>query len=92
MLFKNKNAKIKVVKILSNLSVDITKWVDITEDEAKELGVNEAVYYPVLSQILADNESLDDIKDAIEKNVADLIPKHIVLVLRMISITLVTDV
>ena len=67
----------RVVKILSNLSVDITKWVDITEDEAKELGVNEAVYYPVLSQILADNESLDDIKDAIEKNVADLIPKHI---------------
>ena len=51
----------RVVKILSNLSVDITKWVDITEDEAKELGVNEAVYYPVLSQILADNESLDDI-------------------------------
>ena len=30
-------------------------------EEAKELGINEAVYYPVLAQILADNESLDDI-------------------------------
>ena len=29
----------RVVKILSNLAVDITKWVDITEEEAKELGV-----------------------------------------------------
>ena len=67
----------RVVKILSNLAVDITKWVDITEEEAKELGVNEYVYYPVLSQILADNESPEDIRDAIEKNVADLIPKHI---------------
>ena len=24
------------------MTVDITKWVDITEGEAKELGVNEA--------------------------------------------------
>ena len=46
-------------------------------EEAKELGINEAVYYPVLAQILADNESLDDIKDAIAKNTADLMPKHI---------------
>ena len=67
----------RTVKVLSNLAVDITKWVDITTEEAKELGINEAVYYPVLAQILADNESLDDIKDAIAKNTADLMPKHI---------------
>ena len=30
----------RVVKILSNRAVDITKWVDISEEEAKELGVN----------------------------------------------------
>ncbi len=34
-------------------------------------------YYPVLAQILAENESLEDIKEAITKNIADLIPKHI---------------
>ena len=65
------------VKVLSNMMVDITKHVNITEEEAKELGVNESVFYPVLSQILAENSNLDDIKSAIRKNIGDLIPKHI---------------
>ena len=69
--------KTKKVKVLSNMSVDITKWVDITKEEAKELGVTEAVFYPVLAQILADNDNIDDIKEAISKNIGDLIPKHI---------------
>ena len=67
----------KKVKVLSNMAVDITKWVDITKEEAKELGVTEAVFYPVLAQILADNDNIDDIKEAISKNIGDLIPKHI---------------
>ena len=65
------------VKVLSNMAVDLTKWVDISKEEAKELGVTEKVFYPVLSQILAENSSLDDIKEAIHKNIGDLIPKHI---------------
>ena len=69
--------KTKKVKVLSNMAVDITKWVDITKEEAKELGVTEAVFYPVLAQILADNDNIDDIKEAISKNIGDLIPKHI---------------
>ena len=88
------------VKVLSNMMVDITKHVDITEEEAKELGVNESVFYPVLSQILAENSNLDDIKAAIRKNIGDLIPKHITIEdimasmseTRMTSITLATDV
>ena len=67
----------KRVKVLSNMAVDITKWVDISEEEAKALGVNELVFYPVLSQILAENEGIDAVKEAIRKNIADLIPKHI---------------
>ena len=67
----------KCVKILSNMAVDITKWVDISDEEAKELGVNEYVFYPVLSQILAENSDIEDIKEAISKNIGDLIPKHI---------------
>ena len=65
------------VKVLSNLMVDITKYVNITEAEARELGVNEAVFYPVLADILQNNSDLDDIKVAIERNINDLIPKHI---------------
>ncbi len=67
----------KRVKVLSNMAVDITKWVDISEEEAKALGINELVFYPVLSQILAENEGIDAVKEAIRKNIADLIPKHI---------------
>ena len=64
-------------KVLSSMMVDITKWVDIDEEEARSLGVTELVYYPVLSSILEENESLDDIKDAIKRDIHDLIPKHI---------------
>ena len=63
------------VKVLSNLMVDVTKWVDITEDEAKELGIVELVYFPVLKTLLENEE--DDIKTLLKKNVNDLIPKHI---------------
>ncbi len=64
-------------KVLSSMMVDITKWVDIDEEEARSLGVTELVYYPVLSSILEENENLDDIKDAIKRDIHDLIPKHI---------------
>ena len=64
-------------KVLSSMMVDITKWVDIDEEEARSLGVTELVYYPVLSTILEEYENLDDIKDAIKRDIHDLIPKHI---------------
>jgi DNA-directed RNA polymerase subunit beta len=59
------------------MAVDITKWVDITPEEAKKLGVSEKVFYPVLAQILAENDGIENIKEAIAKNIGDLIPKHI---------------
>ena len=70
-------AEERKVKILSNMMVDVTSHVDITREEARALGVTEDVYYPVLKTILSENESLDDIKAALKKNVSDLIPKHI---------------
>ena len=65
------------VKVLSNLMVDVTSHVDITAEEARELGITENVYYPVLKTILSENDNIDDIKDALKRNVSDLIPKHI---------------
>ena len=62
------------VKVLSNMMVDISNYVDF---DTKALGVNELVYYPVLAQILEENETAEDIADAIKKNIHDLIPKHI---------------
>ena len=67
------------VKVLSSMMVDLGAWVPELADKAaqKELGITELVYYPVLKQILEENSSLEDIKEAIRKNVHELIPKHI---------------
>jgi DNA-directed RNA polymerase subunit beta len=65
------------IKVLSNLMVDVTNYVDIDVQEAKKLGITELVYYPVLETILAENETLEEIKNALHRDAADLIPKHI---------------
>ncbi len=62
------------VKVLSNLMVDITAHVDC---DPEELGIKEKVYYPVLAQILEENDTKEDVEYAISRNIADLIPKHI---------------
>ena len=62
------------VKVLSNMMVDLGEWVDFDPESA---GVTELVYYPVLQKILEENASEEDIKDAIHKNIHELIPKHI---------------
>ena len=67
-------AEERKVKVLSNMMVDLTAYVDV---DPKEVGVTELVYYPALRKILEENEDLEDIKDAIHKNIHELIPKHI---------------
>ena len=62
------------VKVLSNLMVDLKAWVDVDEEE---LGINEKVYYPVLEKILEENTDIEEIKQAIKRDIHDLIPKHI---------------
>jgi DNA-directed RNA polymerase, beta subunit len=61
-------------KVLSNLMVDITNFVDI---EPLEVGVTEPVYYPVLEKILEENQEIEDIKEAIKRELNELIPKHV---------------
>lgn len=62
-------------KVLSNMMVDITNFVDCNP---KELGVTELVYFPVLQQILEEySEKPEELADAIKRNIHDLIPKHI---------------
>jgi DNA-directed RNA polymerase subunit beta len=62
------------VKVLSSMMVDLRHYVDC---DPKELGITELVYYPVLKKILEENESPEDVKDAIRRSVHELIPKHI---------------
>ena len=65
------------IKVLSSMVVDIKNYVDFTEEELKEMGVTELVYYPVLAKILEENEEAEDIKEAIKQEIHELIPKHI---------------
>ncbi len=65
------------VKVLSNLMVDITHFVDC---DPEELGINEQVYYPALRDILLqyqDNADPEALADALRKSNKELIPKHI---------------
>ena len=65
----------KNVKVLSNMMVDITNFI---ECNPRELGVTELVYFPVLQQILQEySEDPEALAEAIQKNVHELIPKHI---------------
>ncbi|MBR2044951.1 MAG: DNA-directed RNA polymerase subunit beta, partial [Agathobacter sp.] len=64
------------VKVLSSMMVDLQAWIPEIEDP-KALGVNELVFYPVLAQIMEEYETLEDRMEAIKREIADLIPKHI---------------
>ena len=65
----------KNVKVLSNMMVDITNFI---ECNPRELGITELVYFPVLQQILQEySEDPEMLAEAIQKNVHELIPKHI---------------
>ena len=63
------------IKVLSNMMVDLKAIVDI---DPKEVGVTEAVFYPVLAGLLEETAGdIEELKDAIRKNINELIPKHI---------------
>lgn len=65
----------RIVKVLSNMMVDITNFVDC---EPRSLGITEHVYFPMLRQILEEYaENPEELADAITRNVHELIPKHI---------------
>ena len=63
------------IKVLSNMMIDLDAIVDV---DPAELGVTEQVYYPVLATILEETAGdIDELKDAIHRDIHDLIPKHI---------------
>lgn len=63
------------IKVLSNMMVDLDAVVDV---DPEKVGVTEQVYYPVLAGILEETAGdIDELKDAIKRDIHDLIPKHI---------------
>ena len=68
------------VKILSNGMVEISDFIDFSDEELAELdslGINEMVSFAVLKEIMDNNETKEDLREAILAHVDDLIPKSI---------------
>ena len=64
----------RVVKVLSNMAVDLKAYVDC---KPAELGITENVYYPALKAILDEYTDIEDIKEVISRSVHELVPMHI---------------
>ena len=65
----------RAIKVLSNLAVNLKSIVDI---DPAEVGVTELVFYPVLAELLEETAGdIDELKDAIRRNIHELVPKHI---------------
>ncbi len=62
------------IKVLTNRMVDLRKHVDC---EPRELGVKELVYYPVLEKLMEEYPDPEKLKEAIRREVTELVPKHI---------------
>ncbi len=62
------------IKVLSNKMVDLREYVDV---EPKKVGITELVYYPALEKLMKEYSDAEELKEAIRKNVSELIPKHI---------------
>ena len=70
------------------MMVDITNFVDV---DPAEVHVTELVYYPVLKQLMDENEDIDDLKEAIRKKftgvvVSDKMAKTIVVKVEAVKI------
>ena len=63
------------IKLISNGMVEITDFVPVDKEA---LGIKEKVRFSVLKEILDQNDSLEEIEEAVRKNLGRLIPKHII--------------
>ena len=57
--------------------VDASEYLNLTEEELEAAGINELVYYPVLTQILEKGLEGEELMAELRANNAELIPKHI---------------
>ena len=72
--FFNIQTEERIVRILTNQQVDLNAYVNF---DRSEVGVSEDVYYPKLKELLETYTDEEELKEAIHKNMADLVPKHI---------------
>ena len=65
-----------IIKVIGNGTVDIRPYIPDEIDPLK-LGINERVTASVLREILDENDSVEDIENALRARVDELVPKHV---------------
>ncbi len=65
-----------IVKVIGNNFVQLKDYVDFNVESLK---LTEKVYYPVLKEILENNEGEEALKEALVQNKNNLSPKHIII-------------
>ncbi|MEG1027705.1 MAG: DNA-directed RNA polymerase subunit beta, partial [Oscillospiraceae bacterium] len=70
----------KTIKVISNGMVDIEDFIPFFAQETvrREHGIYEKVRFKILKDILAKNNSEEEIVEACKKRINELIPKHII--------------
>ena len=84
-----KNDEGRVIKIISNKAVSIDPYIAEYGIMAKDLGIKEKVYYPVMREILDEFENVDQLKAEVKARYHELIPIHITIEDIMASINYV---
>ena len=63
-----------VTKVIGNRFVEIASYIDFDISDVK---IPKQVYYPVLMEILSENEGQEEVKEALRMRKNELSPKHI---------------
>ena len=65
------------VKVLSNMMVDIRGFIDFGDEDPRDYGVTELVFYPALEQLMTEHTDPEELKEAVRRSIHELIPKHV---------------
>ncbi len=69
----------RTLKVLTNQVVNIDPFIEEFGLTGKDFGIKERVYYPLLRKLLEENETAEELKEAIKLHIHELLPKHITL-------------
>ena len=78
IIVKQENGEDKELRICGNHFVYLNSFEELEEIDLEDLELSEKVYYPVMREILDENEDKESIINEIERRKKELCPKNIV--------------
>ena len=78
IIVKQENGEDKALRICGNHFVYLNSFEELEEIDLEDLELSEKVYYPVMREILDENEDKESIINEIERRKKELCPKNIV--------------